>query len=192
MAVDDSALARFGYASGNYTFKCLGCGATCNWGDKRATSCRGCAVAAYHRVASKPENPRDCPDCGLSARGGPHVCRAASVPDDVVERVARAICEENGWSADDVVDIHPKWLRYIPDAQAALSAIGITGWQPIETAPRDGSVFYAWLTGGYGLAIPISYHHPFWYASRFDAAPVRLPQGVEPTHWMPRSFPPYA
>jgi hypothetical protein len=55
-------------------------------------------------------------------------------------------------------------------------------WQPIETAPKDGTFI---LVYGYG-----DYHHAFW-----------LDQGngfwfsiddslVDPTHWMPLPSPP--
>lgn len=66
------------------------------------------------RSASAPENPRDCSRCGLTAHGGPHVCREvepASVPEDVVERVAEAIKRKHNQSFE-------------VQARAALAAIG--------------------------------------------------------------------
>jgi hypothetical protein len=60
-------------------------------------------------------------------------------------------------------------------------------WQPIETAPKDGTSFLAangmWITVGF-------WHRSFnvWACN----APVysRYPPGEEPTHWQPLPKPP--
>lgn len=48
-------LKSYGYAPGNYMSKCLRCGQTPAGLDKRATSCRPCAEAAYADQQATPE-----------------------------------------------------------------------------------------------------------------------------------------
>ncbi|MEO0943239.1 MAG: DUF551 domain-containing protein [Pseudomonadota bacterium] len=66
-------------------------------------------------------------------------------------------------------------------------------WQPIETAPKDGTeviLFYWWYIDG-GL-VTAGYWHPvfddvkggFWYADLVNAG------AADPTHWMPLPEPP--
>lgn len=49
-------------------------------------------------------------------------------------------------------------------------------WQPINTAPRDGSEFLAWIPSGYHDVV-------FWHvlADHWTTGEDR----VYPTHWMP-------
>lgn len=65
-------------------------------------------------------------------------------------------------------------------------------WQPIETAPTDGTVILAcavglrfmvdWVSAGYmgGLGMPDEWH---FYGFEIDDC-------IQPTHWMPLSAPP--
>jgi hypothetical protein len=62
----------------------------------------------------------------------------------------------------------------------------ITGWQPIETAPKDGSPFLAYTIsrGGFDPAPTYRIEIGQWKRDYFHA-----PQGI-PTHWMPLPEPP--
>ena len=63
-------------------------------------------------------------------------------------------------------------------------------WQPIETAPRDGTRVL-----GYGpdlgyttpniCAVIYDTHSKGWYADQWDCAGI-----IKPTHWMPLPEPP--
>lgn len=68
-----------------------------------------------------------------------------------VERVARAICLEDGLNPDDTKGgllirgregFRPHWEGYEEHARAALAAAD--QWLPIESAPRDGTPILAW------------------------------------------------
>lgn len=66
---------------------------------------------------------------------------------------------------------------------ANMQRLGLTvtsGWQPIETAPRDGTHFLAYEPTGdmYRAA-----YHSHGYVMAFGGQPVVNPP--EPTHWMP-------
>jgi hypothetical protein len=57
-----------------------------------------------------------------------------------------------------------------------------TGWQPIETAPRDGTKFLCWVPRGpyEGISINRWKEGYWWCTSRANP----------PTHWMPLPEPP--
>lgn len=68
----------------------------------------------------------------------------------------------------------------------------MSGWQSIETAPKDGRRFDAWRTA---YRIP----NVFWDATEecwctegkfMDSDPVPLAISPPPTHWMPQPPPP--
>jgi hypothetical protein len=46
-------LKAFGYAAGQYSATCLGCGKQYNGMDKRATSCKDCARRRYNRMMAE-------------------------------------------------------------------------------------------------------------------------------------------
>jgi hypothetical protein len=92
-------------------------------------------------------------------------------------------------------------------AEAVLRAAFpiLAAWQPIETAPRDGTAVVGWT--GYGCSIlawvddqPCSSDDPGmaagWLARDGEACPACPALGVEaqgqPTHWMPLPAPPAA
>jgi len=136
---------------------------------------------------------------------------------DRVERVARAICQskdlnpdclyqhnfEGDWPEDDRRDyadpftgeprtmlFHKAWRRYEKSARAAISAMPLSsdgGWQPIETAPKDGTRFLA--VGHRVNEIDIVHWGNGRYLSRtkgWNQAFVSHPGNeVAPTHWMP-------
>jgi hypothetical protein len=113
-------------------------------------------------------------------------------PDaDLLEQVARAMCRARGRNPDDVaygtggtgvacsVAMRAWELEVVP-ARAAIAAMPGGGeWQPIETAPKDGSPFLAlegarhfdcwWHDAGCG---------EFYWMDEADSEP-------NPTHWMP-------
>ena len=66
-------------------------------------------------------------------------------------------------------------------------------WQPIETAPKDGTIFDVWLGDasksdldfycGRGTQRSPSWH---WWNGKFrPAGGLGMPTFVQPTHWMP-------
>lgn len=74
------------------------------------------------------------------------------------------------------------------------------GWQPIETAPKDGTIFDVWL--GDADASDLDFYcdrgtrrSPSWqwWGDKFrPAAGLKLLTFVQPTHWIPLPDPPRA
>jgi len=99
--------------------------------------------------------------------------------DDMIERVARAIKS---------VSLVP-WERIEPRSQAdywfmARAAIAaMPGWQPIETAPRDGTKFLGVTKSG---RMKVDWFDVTLSVSQF--AHERGDNGY--THWMPLPEPP--
>lgn len=68
------------------------------------------------------------------------------------------------------------------------------GWQPIETAPRDGKDRIDLFDMARGLRAPDCYFHRKagrWMSKHYDRegfSVLRLP--FQPTHWMPLPTPP--
>ena len=110
---------------------------------------------------------------------------------NMIERVARAIAKSQGsnprWN-------HEGWLR---DARAAIEAM--QDWQPISTAPTDGTRFLAYRRGDdpedIGV-VSISHRHD-------PGGALRNPKHnyetwvtdygtplTQPSHWMPLPEPP--
>lgn len=67
-------------------------------------------------------------------------------------------------------------------------------WQPIETAPKDGTDIL--LTDGYRAAVASWYPEEFpdaewpWGVSDWHNDPLHLRGGYMATHWMPLPMPP--
>lgn len=119
---------------------------------------------------------------------------------ELVERAARRIQEwrDGHCGEDDAADTARLILR---DASAELARMreALTGWQPIETAPRDGTHIDVWYapkspTGEPLIPCRVAYAYfedgRWWYQNTSNGLGLRLWQ--EPTHWMPLPEPPAA
>ena len=67
----------------------------------------------------------------------------------------------------------------------------MSGWQPIETAPKDEAVIVFLTDAAHGMTIEIAHRSSNdpdgdWYAATHDGPPI----DVRPTHWMPLPEPP--
>lgn len=62
------------------------------------------------------------------------------------------------------------------------------GWQPIETAPKDGAVLLAWEPGFYqgkgGCALVT------WFRGKWATVAASVSWDCHPSHWMPLPEPP--
>jgi hypothetical protein len=54
-------------------------------------------------------------------------------------------------------------------------------WQPIESAPRDGTRILTVRSGSYVSIMRSDYHGRYWITERDDPPS----SGSQPTHWMP-------
>lgn len=59
-------------------------------------------------------------------------------------------------------------------------------WQPIKTAPRDGTDVLLWWPHWYGIPMPGWFDHSYWSTH----GELDDPNGPGPTHWMPLPAPP--
>ena len=83
-------------------------------------------------------------------------------------------------------------------ADAILALIREEAWQPIETAPKDGTEFQAWLVDQNDEPIcweprcRFDHHGNFqvWERVDFDLADWDTQFWFRPTHWMPQPEPP--
>ena len=69
----------------------------------------------------------------------------------------------------------------------------MAGWQPIETAPRDGAVILAWVVYRSGEADPMTVAWKGYSGPTVPAGFYDWPEGEwdQPaTHWMPLPAPP--
>ena len=104
--------------------------------------------------------------------------------DATIRRCIAALLEAS--YVDDIPSVTTdRWRWVAADASRDLGALitrlraaeARTAWQPIETAPRDGTLVLAW--------------HPWWMgpdAVRCGRSGVWTADGhpvCEPTHWMP-------
>lgn len=137
---------------------------------------------------------------------------------DQVERVAKAIYEveaaddmypESALAWEDFPSLHGPFLRKARAAIAALHPTPQEGWQPIETAPKDGTEVLLYTPSGVciGEWEPLEQdspdqpgHNPGWYGTGHTSDPVMWGRSAEfgfvgpgylyeeqnqPTHWMP-------
>lgn len=120
---------------------------------------------------------------------------------DMVEIVARAIFEiekpefalADGMistyrsSSSVYANFSPAWLAYQAAARAAIEAMG--KWQPIDTAPKDGSsvLIAHWFVGSRDYRIAIARWdepHELWLSDIYPFS------HWTPTCWMPLPEPP--
>ena len=99
-----------------------------------------------------------------------------------LERVARAIVDAIDGDTDE-------WRMWEIEAKAAVNAVR-PKWQPIETAPKDGSTILVWFVP-HG-ALSVFWEDDIWCISnqKCDPLPVRGYRTGEDTHWMPLPEPP--
>lgn len=135
--------------------------------------------------------------------------RPSTIPaDELRELLAKMIARadngvEDGWgqhlqcrSEREAID----WAAAALAQSAAPDAGRETGWRPIATAPKDGTLanpapeIDLW-PGPFGLVLPGRWEpdphskrpRPFWRFRGFDRTDCR---SVVPTHWRPRPAPP--
>jgi len=112
---------------------------------------------------------------------------------ELIEAVARAICHDE-WTTPGT-DLKPEavarvvdheWEHWSSVAQAALTAITdagyriVPGWQPIETAPKDGTQILAWI-GRVGMGHQVL----SFYDGRWREPANGLGLKFDPAAWMP-------
>jgi hypothetical protein len=69
-------------------------------------------------------------------------------------------------------------------ASPALTASAVGKWQPIETAPRDGTrIIIGWPGGGIRYAYWLN-NSPTWSGWKVPSLELPLPS-APPTHWQP-------
>lgn len=114
------------------------------------------------------------------------VSDGASSPGDVLRELKRKIDFRIGAHSEGDIAVNVLTLRQWADTLATLLA-GRTGWQPIATAPKDGTRLLLWdgilqFTGW--CAEHIGSGERFWTDGHLGRA--------YPTHWMPLPDPPSA
>lgn len=63
-------------------------------------------------------------------------------------------------------------------------------WQPIETAPQDGTEMLGYRAGKYANAYRVQRDDcEMWYFGGLSAS-IRIRPDAKPTHWMPLPSPP--
>lgn len=110
---------------------------------------------------------------------------------DLRERVARAICATHSRYPPQV---EGEWQTWLDEADAAIAAgVGaVPAWQPIETAPRDGSEVLLWDRDIAGCDIGVwSAQAGCWINDSHGIGLVQQ-QIHLPSHWMSLPTPPAA
>ena len=125
----------------------------------------------------------DDPNCKPDERMKANARLIAAAPE-LLEACKNLLGYGENWPAS--FTSHDCWKRDAASARAALSEAKAGGWQPIETAPKDGtSILGYWLGGQHDCAIHATkFIRGRWWATNED-----FPQR-EPTHWQPLPAPP--
>ncbi|MDB5656127.1 MAG: hypothetical protein JWQ94_3740 [Tardiphaga sp.] len=95
--------------------------------------------------------------------------------------------EKHGAYNDYGCDVGDPWFEFAPGLKAAAleGSVAVPAWQPIETAPKDGSTVLVWRPseGEHYLAhVGVDFwSDKSWYRSR---------RSQQPTHWQPLPAPP--
>ena len=74
------------------------------------------------------------------------------------------------------------WGNKVKDEMRAVLEAALPQWQPIETAPKDGSSFLA-CNGNWQTVCAWHRHHHCWVSNGPFYA--RYDPDEQPTHWMP-------
>lgn len=111
------------------------------------------------------------------------------ITDKQVEAALVALSGNEDWRNDDWVGANS--AEYVfNDMRAALEAAEAAAWEPIETAPKDGTYILLWRPGfrqetAHWLADMIGFDWP-WLLPLPGEDRMRL----KPTHWRPLPEPP--
>lgn len=113
------------------------------------------------------------------------------------EAQVREVCDKACDMADVSVDETESVMCAMIDLGYASTKDAHAGWQPIETAPKDGTVVLVypgvWSNRTCSVARwddDRSAKRPRPYWSRDDTSSVTTCRNVPPTHWMPLPAPP--
>jgi hypothetical protein len=124
-----------------------------------------------------------------------------SQSEEMIEAVARAICRANmpKTATLDAVDcqVENGWDLWTNEARAALTAMQpllAQGWEPIETAPKDGTHVLVYARLGHNGKVRRSRHGCFVNVAHFEPSWGWLTSPsdyqIKPTHWRPLPAPP--
>lgn len=124
---------------------------------------------------------------------------------DLIERLRAVKWEEAddcGRMPDDpaqkcvFVDMRPdEFEALLRETAAALEAAREDGWQPIETAPKDGTRVLLWYEW-HDLPVVGDFRHGRWWSVHSLGGNLAHPNGmdweevVRPTYWRPLPAPP--
>lgn len=119
------------------------------------------------------------------------------IQPDAIERVARALCrytwerEFKGRNLDAYVEIH--WKDHAAGARVALVAQqdGVReAWQPIETAPKDGTEILVYIPRDTQMVVFFDEPLPDAGAHCWHRVDGLAYHRDLPTHWKPLDSPP--
>lgn len=104
----------------------------------------------------------------------------------------------NGWAPTSLDKmLTPDREAWIEDIRAAITAYQAEAWQPIETAPKDGSEIILGCAGENGWSGAGFYHDGSqckrsdggWFGED-DRNNLLIAKDIDVTHWMPLPSPP--
>jgi len=121
---------------------------------------------------------------------------------DLIERLRAVkweVTDDCGRMPDDpthecvFVDMRPDDFRaLLREAAAALEAVREDDWQPMETAPKDGTHVMLWIEWIDNRGIPIigNFRLGRWFSSCCYGGNVASAKSMEPLYWRPLPAPP--
>lgn len=121
---------------------------------------------------------RDC-TCGLST-----LLAGGEPLGDIASDLWRDLCDGDGEHSEALDKaLILKHLRRVAGGEP-------TGWQPIETAPKDGTWILLWQPdNGPNIACWMDRDFPWWFIDDGKHGPYAV-RGADPTHWQPVPDPP--
>ncbi len=116
----------------------------------------------------------------------------------MLTRVGYITVEDGQWLIDRLKDLDPTGPKPAVIEAAAVSRVQTpepSGWQPIETAPKDGRPVWLIEDGApLGLTVQHQFAGVWWTDKRYVAGGcwqlVDRDSVGSPTHWMPLAAPP--